>query len=161
MIRLHKRGPDGSITHYHEVWVEPQNRRIIEHCGRLGEQGEAKPHRVWLLRSLEEQVEALLSPARDAGYVELGEADHVWLIVEYGPDGWGNADDLEKRHALEDRLNEILGWTGLGECDGISMGSTTLEAACRVVDFALARAVITDALEGSEYGDVSRIYLQA
>lgn len=45
--------------------------------------------------------------------------------------------DLKKRTRLEDHLNELLGWTGLGHCDGGSIGSGTLEACCLVVDCAM------------------------
>ena len=158
MFKLYYRGDSGAPEHYFEVWVEPENRRIIEHWGAVGDQGEAKPHRIWMLRSLDEQVEVLLRPARDAGYVEIDINDHDWLIVEYAVDGFGTEDDLDKRHALEDRLQEILGWTGLGHCDGGSIGSGTMEAACPVVDFDRAKAVIADALKGTEFENYTRIY---
>ena len=41
-------------------------------------------------------------------------------------------------------LNEGLGWTGLGCCDGGSIGSGTMEACCYVVDF--ERDVLTKEL---------------
>lgn len=41
-------------------------------------------------------------------------------------------------------LNEGLGWTGLGCCDGGGIGSGTMEACCYVVDF--ERDVLTKEL---------------
>ena len=158
MLKLYKRDERGQITHYYEVWVEPENRRIIQHWGALGEQGEADPHRIKLLKPLEQQVEDLLRPARELGYSEVDRQEECVLLVEYTVEGFGSLDDLDKRHALEERLNEILGWTGLGYCDGGSAGSDTMEAACFVVDFDLAKTVISDALAGSEFADFSRIY---
>jgi hypothetical protein len=37
-------------------------------------------------------------------------------------DGFGSDRDIDKRHRLEERLNELLGWTGLGHVDGGSIG---------------------------------------
>jgi hypothetical protein len=67
--------------------------------------------------------------------------DHDILLVEYPIDGMGTGDDLKKRHRLEDRMNETLGWTGLGMCDGGSIGSGSMEVCNYVVDFEVAKAV--------------------
>lgn len=158
MFKLYKRNSAGEVTDYHEVWVEPQNRRIIEHWGALGEEGEVLAHRIWLLRSLDEQVSLLLEPARQAGYSEIGIDQHRPLVVEYAIDGTDPEDDLGKRQALEDRLQEILGWTGLGHCDDGRMGDSTMEAICFVVDFERARTVIAETLEDTEFSDFTRIY---
>ncbi|HEY1717808.1 MAG TPA: hypothetical protein VGH42_05860, partial [Verrucomicrobiae bacterium] len=61
---------------------------------------------------------------------------------EYAIEGMGNATDLKKRHGLEERMNETLGWTGLGLCDGGSIGSGTMEVCCYVVDFQIAKDAI-------------------
>ena len=55
-------------------------------------------------------------------------------------------------------MNETLGWTGLGHCDGGSIGSGTMEACCFVVDFDIAKRVIEKDLAGSEFADFSRIF---
>lgn len=158
MIKLYKREPGGAVSAYHEVWAEPRNRRLIEHWGPLGEKGETRAHRAKILRPLEAQFDDLLAAPRQAGYAEVDIEDHSVLLVEYAVDGFGTEDDLEKRHALEDLLHEVLGWTGLGECDGGSIGSNTMEAACFVVDFPLAKAVIAEALQDTPFADYSRIY---
>ncbi|RIJ30207.1 WGR domain-containing protein [Henriciella mobilis] len=158
MIKLYKREPDGAISAYFEVWAEPENRRLIEHWGRLGDKGQTRAHRVKFLRSLERQFDDRLTAPREAGYEELDTSEQSVLVVEYVVDGFGTEDDLEKRQALEDFLNETLGWKGLGHCDGGSIGSDTMEAACFVVDFDLAKAVVIEALEGTAFVDYSRIY---
>ena len=85
--------------------------------------------------------------------------DHRVLLVEYPvADRFANEAELEKRYRLQDQLDEILGWTGLGHCDGGSSGEGTMEACCFVVDFALAKAVIADALKNTEFEDYSRIF---
>ncbi len=84
--------------------------------------------------------------------------DHAVLMIEYQVDGMGSEDDLAKRHQLEDRMNETLGWTGLGACDGGSIGSGTMEICNVVVDFDAAKKVIEEDLVGTEFANYTRIY---
>ena len=78
-------------------------------------------------------------------------------MVEYPIDEFGDASDLDLRVALQDRLNDTLGWTGLGYCDGGSTGSGTMEVSCLVVDFDIAKSVIKNDLRGTEFERYSRI----
>lgn len=63
----------------------------------------------------------MLAGARTRGFADVDEDDHRCLLVEYAVGGMGTTRDVDKRHALEGRLNELLGWTGLGHCDGGSI----------------------------------------
>ena len=71
---------------------------------------------------------------------------------------WGHRRTLKKRHRLEERMNETLGWSGLGACDGGSIGSGTMEVCNFVVDFETAKAVVVKDLEGTEFANFTRIY---
>jgi hypothetical protein len=55
-------------------------------------------------------------------------------------------------------MSETLGWTGLGHCDGGSIGSGTMEVCCFVVDFELAKQVVEKDLADTEFADYTRIY---
>jgi hypothetical protein len=46
------------------------------------------------------------------GFEELDEDDGVIPLVEYKIDGMGSKQDAARRHAVEDLLNNALGWTG-------------------------------------------------
>lgn len=153
MQKLYK--PVDGVLHYHEAWVE--DGKLFDHWGRVGDKGE---HRVSPKPALSREstlVKKALEPARAAGYVPIELDDHAVLLVEYAVDGFGTEADLEKRHALEDRLNETLGWAGVGHCDGGSIGSGTMEACCYVVDFDIAREVIERDLAGTRFADYARI----
>ncbi len=65
----------------------------------------------------------------------------------------GTDEDIEKRFRLQDMMDELLGWNGLGHCDGGSTGSGTMEVCCFVVDYNIAKEII-----GTEFEDYSRIY---
>lgn len=139
---------DGDL-YYHEAWKDKEN--ITEHWGKVGERGETRDHKV-----SGNTIDSVLAPAIKSGF-EPVEAEHV-LMVEYSINGMGNKVDLKKRHELESELNELLGWTGLGNCDGGSIGSGTMEVCCFVVDFSLAKRVIEEKLRGTTFGDYLRIY---
>ena len=70
-------------------------------------------------------------------------ARHPLDVVAHVPGGVpGGA-----RHGVEDILNECLGWTGNGHCDGGDIGSGTINAYSFVVDPYLAKDSIVNALK--------------
>ena len=102
----------------------------------------------------------MLASARATGFAELDDRELQSLVIEYRIPGMGSAVDLRKRHALEDRLNEVLGWVGLGQCEGGTSVYGTMEVCCRVVDFELARRMIEADLANSPFADYNRIFRQ-
>jgi predicted DNA-binding WGR domain protein len=145
---------DGQL-HYHEAWIDGDT--VVEHWGRVGEKGSTKEHDLARFRSPENAVAEVLASARSKGYAPIDESDLQSVEIEYTVDGMGNSADLDKRHALEERMSELLGWTGLGDCDGGSIGSGTMEVACFVVDADIAKRVIEADLKGTTFADYSRI----
>ena len=111
-----------------------------------------------MLNSARSQILRLEKNYTSKGYAEIDFEDQKILLIEYAVDGFGNDSDLEKRNSLEDLMNEVLGWTGLGHCDGGSIGSGSMEVCCFVVDFQLAQHVIADRLRDTEFADYTRIY---
>jgi hypothetical protein len=154
MLKLYNR--TGRAIEYHEAWVD--DRKVVEHWGKLGERGSTREHVLMSKMSAEDNVRRVLASALAQGFEPIDIDEHATLLVEYRVDGMGSTRDVDKRHALEDRLNETLGWTGLGKCDGGSIGSGTMEVCCFVVDFATAKRVVEADLAGSEFADYSRIY---
>ncbi|MEL6723518.1 MAG: hypothetical protein AAFP81_08970 [Pseudomonadota bacterium] len=158
MIRLYKRDENDTVAAYHEAWIEPQNRRIVEHWGYLGDSGETATHRIHILGSLERQFDGVLEPARALGFSELPESAFATLIVAYDVRGVDPDEAKDKQEDIEEALNEKLGWTGLGYCDDGRLSAQALEICCRVVNVDLARKVISESLDGSVFSDYSRIY---
>ena len=154
MIKLYKRTLDGQLA-YHEAWVNDAS--VTEHWGMVGTRGESRDHPLQS-QDEEKELEGILAPARQAGYEEIDADDEKRLIVEYAVQGMGTPSDLEKQRRLEDHLNDLLGWTGLGNCDGGSIGSGTMEVCCYVVDFDQSKALIEENLKGTGFGNYARIY---
>jgi hypothetical protein len=144
------------VLHYHEAWAH--GSKITEHWGRVGERGETVEHKRNKKLSEEENLQQVLSEPLSEGFEPIEEDEHAVLLIEYSIEGMGNKKDLAKRHALEDRMNETLGWTGLGLCDGGSIGSGTMEVCCFVVDFKIAKRVIEVDLKNTTFADYSRIF---
>lgn len=157
MLKLYLRA-DG-VFRYHEAWVN--EGKLFEHWGVVGERGETREHLAPKRKSHDALVLNMLKPAMASGYRPLTTEQHSMLLIEYDiGEGFGSENVLQKRHALEDRMNETLGWTGLGHCDGGSIGSGTMEVCCVVVDAAVARHVIEADLKGTEFSGYSRIYVE-
>ena len=154
MLELYKR--INGVLHYHEAWAA--GGEIVEHWGVAGERGQSAEHKRTKKANAEKAVAAILEKAVAQGFAPLDEGHEATLIIEYAVDGFGTPADLEKRHALEDRMNETLGWTGLGHCDGGSIGSGTMEVCCFVADFEVAKRVIEADLADTKFADFTRIY---
>ncbi|QDH70755.1 hypothetical protein [Marilutibacter alkalisoli] len=156
MLKLYKQ-IDGKL-HYNEAWAEPENEAIVEHWGVIGEKGETKNHPLAPDLDEDEQISLVLSSAAENGFAPFDDDDMRILLVEYAVEGMGTKADVKKRQDLEGVLNESLGWTGLGHCDGGSIGSGTMEACCYVVDFGIAKDVLIKDLAETRFGDYTRIY---
>ena len=154
MIKLYKK-VDGRLQ-YHEAWLD--EGVITEHWGTVGDRGLSREHPVPRRKSENAVLREVLKLALDSGYEPIDDAQVSIVLIEYEVDGFGTPSDLEKRHALEARMNETLGWTGLGHCDGGSIGSDSMEVCCMVVDAEIAKRVIEEDLKGTEFSDYSRIY---
>lgn len=125
VIKLYKR-VDATRLHFHEAWIQEDD--VVEHWGAVGDRGASRRHRLDPSKDERATLEAVLASASTKGFAPIPIEEHRVLLVEYAVQGMGTVVDLEKRHAVEDRLNELLGWTGLGHCDGGSIGSGTMEA---------------------------------
>jgi len=160
MIKLYKK--IGSKSYFWETWVNDKIQTV--HWGEVGKVGETKEYRTYLSGMMTKKVRNLYKAMLADGYKELtndsNDDEFQILLVEFEVDGFGTDADLEKRHRLEDRMNETLGWTGLGHCDGGSIGSGTMEVCNFVIDFNKAKKVIEDDLKDTEFANYSRIYLE-
>jgi len=152
MIKLHRRKPDSFA--YWETWEDKGEHSI--HWGEVGDRGQSETIRDSFFRSAAKAIASRVAGKRQEGFEEIEELHP--LIIEYAVDGMGSSADLDQRHRLESRLNETLGWTGLGHCDGGSMGRGTMEVCCLIVDFDLAKKVVAADLAGTEFAHFTRIY---
>ena len=147
MLKLYKVSSGEKL--YWETWETDEGGHLV-HFGTLGTKGHCK--------TLPTFPEAEIGSLLEQDYRQVPLEEHAVAITEYLIDGMGTEDDLEKRHRLQDRMDQTLGWTGLGHCDGGSIGMGTMEVCCFVIDFELAKTVISEDLEETEFADFHRIY---
>ncbi len=155
MLKLYKLIDDK--LSYWETWEKDEMTAIV-HWGIIGQRGQYKEVKGSLFSNFKKTVQKEIDQKYKEGFAEFDEDKVAFLEVQYKIDGFGTEQDLDKRHRLEERLNQLLGWTGLGEVDGGSIGSGTMEAGCIVVDFDIAKKVIEEDLKNTEFADYSRIY---
>lgn len=158
MIKLYKRDTCGGLV-YHEAWTTDDG--VLEHWGIVGSVGE---HRIHPAEAAAESngdpdapIAVVLAESRAQGFAELPDDSHHTLVIEYEL----SSDDprqIERREALEGDLDEFLGWTGLGCCEGGDTDDGTLEVFCRVVDFDVAAKAIAAEVADTDYGEFRRIY---
>ena len=145
MIKLYKH--INKQTLYWEAW-DAGNRSVVIHWGVLGDVGHNKNVNIPKGESADTVIDRESKEPRSDGYKEIHIEDHTQIIVQFKTQGvWGDSDDLNKRHRVEDILNECLGWTGNGDCDGGDIGSGTINVFLFVVDPYLAKDSIVAALK--------------
>ena len=143
MRKLYKR--DGERLLYWETWDD--DGKHIMHWGEAGDEGETQALRSGLFRDAEKSVAEEMARREREGYAEIDEDDLQAVFIQYRAETWGDLEDPEKRQAIQDLLDDALGWTGLGHCDGGTIGSETINVCCLVVDAKIAAPVMVQALK--------------
>jgi hypothetical protein len=154
-MKLYKRVDDK--LHYWETW-DIDNKKGATHKGIVGQRGDYKEIKSGLFSSFRKEIQKEVDEFCKDGYVDVDIEDHFTLLIEFKVEGMGTPEDVEKRTRLQDKMNETLGWTGLGHCDGGSIGSGTMEVCCYVIDFEIAKSVIEEDLKDTEFSDFIRIF---
>ena len=134
ITKLYRRTGDG--LEYWENWT--RGDVTVVHWGRVGERGEKlELGPVEFAQDMGKKIHELHD------FHEIPEDEHALLLVVVPVEEVPR--DLDELEALWDRLegwlNEELGWTGLGHCDGVDK-SNEMVAMGLVVDADLAVSVL-------------------
>ncbi len=132
---------------YWEVWQD--GKTLIIHYGHVGDTGETEEKKLSLFQKGEKLMDELAEEKANEGYEYLDEDELSELVVQYSYEENQMEATLEKRHHVEDLLNECLGWTGNGSCDGGDIGSGTANIFNYVVDVEKATRTILEELENN------------
>ena len=142
MVKLYKF--ESNKVLYWEAWEA--DGEIIFHWGELGDRGKFQSIPLKSNESSKNLIAHEANEHRTEGYRELREGEEHTVLIQYQVNGWGTAEDLDKRHEIENLLNEVLGWTGNGNCDGGDIGSGTMNVCSLVVNPYLASQTIVEEL---------------
>ncbi len=155
MVKLYKKSEEN--IYYWETWEKDKITGIV-HWGTVGETGKKKEIKSKIFNDFKRIIRKEIDVKLLEGYNQIDDDEHVTLLIEYNIDGMGTSEDMEKRHRLENKMDELLGWTGLGHCDGGSIGSGTMEVSCIVIDFEIAKKVIVKYLKETEFANYTKIF---
>lgn len=142
MLKLYNRA--STETLYWECW--DNGRKIIVHWGVLGTKGKTRTINLGRGEKAKDIMAVESAVPMQEGFRELEIEAHATIVVQYRTETWGSVEDLNRRHEVEGILNECLGWTGNGHCDGGDIGSGSINAFSAVVDPVLAGQAIIKAL---------------
>lgn len=84
---------------------------------------------------------------------DSNEPNEHQVIVQYRVDSSGTANDLKKRHSIENLLGEFLENSDLGYCDGGDIGSGTMNIFCFVKPAQNGANAIVDTLRKNDLLD--------
>jgi len=140
VLKLYKL--DTEPKEYWETWDNLDGTHTV-HWGVLGTEGQSKIVKRLFLRKPEITIQKEINKMVSEGFAPAEKESA--LLIEFALEAMGSGNDVEKRQKLEHRLNETLGWTGLGNCHGGSIASGTME-------------VCNGDLKGTEFQDYTRIY---
>jgi hypothetical protein len=143
MLKLYRATDHG--TEYWEAWATAAE--ITIHWGKLGEEGESREISIKAGVNPNDTIKSEAKPIRAAGFKPLKPSQLRSIVIQYKIDDHGSTADLDKRIAVEELMNERLGWTGLGHCDGGDIGTGTMNIFCYVADTKVAESVIVRELK--------------
>ncbi|MBU1220692.1 WGR domain-containing protein [Myxococcota bacterium] len=152
MVRLYK-AKQGTL-HYWEAWED--SGAVIVHWGKIGEKGKSEEIRGFKTEEFQQIIKKKVAKKVGEGFEEIDEEEMSILVIEYKSDGI--EENLDKYDRIEEAINDILGCNGLGYCDGNSVGAGTMEIACFVVDFEIARKILKKELKNTEFKNFQKIY---
>jgi hypothetical protein len=145
LLKLYKKQDD--VLHYWETWSKTPTRGII-HWGIVGERGLSTKVSATSKTKFQHLIQEAVAQKRAEGFAEA--ALESILVVEYEAKIMTSAR-LKKLHRLEERLDQLLGWTGLGHTDGNGFGFEKMDVSAVVVDFETAKKIIEADLEDTEF----------
>ncbi len=149
LIKLYKN--DGQTIRYWEAWAWDDDRRVVVHWGTLGHNGETRELHLERNQDSEEIISRESEKPRAEGFQEIPLEAHATVVVQYRTEQWDSSEDPDKPNfvavVVEDALNDCLGWTGNGHCQGSEIGSGTINVISFAVDPYLAKTAIVPALK--------------
>lgn len=158
MIRAYKEVNDDLL--YFHIWEEDETNAVF-YQGVMGNKGELEHVSAITVNELAKKIDQKVDELNETGWSGIEDDEYDVLIIEYKIDGEGSDADHDKREAIQNRMNELLNQSGVGWCDGSSVGDGIMNICCIVFDYQLAYDIINEDLNESEFEDFSRIYVES
>lgn len=141
---------------YWEVWEEDE-KTLIVHCGCVGDTGEMYEIELYPFQRVEKEMKELADEHLADGYKELDEEELIEFVLQYDYAENQLEEALEKRHQVQEIMDEALGWSGNGYCDGGDIGSGTINIFTFVIDVDKALQTTLEELKNQQLSDGVKI----
>ncbi len=136
---------------YWEAWKV--GRTLTVHYGVVGDMGVTEEVRLKLFEKAEKVIGKLAEEKLNEGYEYLDEEELIELVIQYRYEDNQLMEALDRRHMVEDLMNECLGWTGNGRSDGGDVGSGSTNVFNYVVNVEKALKTIMEELSNNNILD--------
>lgn len=158
LVKLYKK--NNLKVMYWEAWVDGAN--VIVHDGIVGEEGNTYEVSANKSQLAENIIEHYKKEALRKGYKPIPLDKHYSVSISYKLDStWGSTQDLERRYKIQDIVDQALGWSGNGHCDGGNIGMGEMTVTTWVVDPKAAVATIKKTLKESGHSHGHEIYISS
>jgi hypothetical protein len=151
MLKLYKE-IDGQLQYWEtwETWGREEESAII-HYGVVGQRGVDYEIKSDDSKNFKEKVQFEIEQKLSEGFKEIDDKQMAKFDIQIPIDTFfANDEALKKRYKLYKRLDQLMGWTGLGHADGEGSGMGMMDVGCVVVDYEIAKNVIEQDLKGVE-----------
>ncbi len=122
MLTLYRFADAGA--EYWETWERDDGAHVM-HWGKVGKAGDVELVESTAQQSADVIIQKKIDARTAAGFARFPRERIATLWIEYDLLNLGSEKDLKKR--IEKRLEELLGWTALGQVDGSKIRSGKLE----------------------------------
>ncbi|HDR7794967.1 TPA: hypothetical protein QCY19_003625 [Bacillus luti] len=154
MIKLIKQEKDKML--YWEVWKEDK-KTLIVHYGCVGDTGEMYEIELYPFQRAEKEMKVLADEELAEGFKKIDEEELIEFVLQYDYTEDQLEEVLEKRNQVEEVMDEALGWSGNGYCDGGDIGSGTINIFTFVIDVDKALQTTLNELENEQLLDGVKI----
>ena len=152
MLKLYKE-INGQLQYWEtwETWGREEESAII-HYGVVGQRGVDYEIKSDDSKNFKVKVQFEIEQKKAEGFKEIDDKQMVKFDIQIPLDTFFADDEaLKKRRKLHKRLDQLLGWAGLGHADSEGSGMGMMEVECVVVDFEIAKRVVEQDLKETEF----------
>ncbi|WP_166925395.1 hypothetical protein [Flavobacterium poyangense] len=154
MIKLYK--TIHNQLNYWEIW-QIDEKTALTYWGTIGKIGQYEEVKSSIFANFSRTIKNKIKTKRKEGYKEFDENKFSVLLIEYKNHPCKTENDLEKQYKLEEWINHLLELRSLGYCNIIGNKPDTIKIECTVTDHNIAKNVINEELQNTEFADYTQI----
>ncbi|MFZ5596160.1 MAG: hypothetical protein ACOY31_04015 [Bacillota bacterium] len=149
MIKLLKQ--ESEKFEYCEIWENEVENVICINRGTVGTKGTVDIYEIPEGQNAGAIMRQMSQEVQKNGYCPMNGSMLKLVMIRYDIAGEDISGALERRHIIEDLMDECLGLTGNGLCDGGNISRDCMSIACMVVDLDSAVKTMVEELKNNGF----------